>query len=329
MKILLFGDWRENAGPANVNKSLIQHADADMLYIKSAAGIRRTLEVFYKLLVSDVVVFSAYGGLKFFKIAKRLGKKVAILKHGDLKFEGEINHQFVPANQIADDRMRQDEADAIICASEKYSEWVAEHYPQYKDKLTWVNNGVDIEPRPKRNKNKNVIAIGGGNRAIKNNINVCKAIEKLNAQGANITVESFGAVYPQNPSLDTQFPFVKVMGQMDREAYLEELDKVSLYVDAAYCESFGISPIEALICNCSLLISTHVGALSVFKETNMELVKDCDDVEEIAQKISKLLDKGNASELLNAVDYEKSSGDYAYKRLKWICRGLKDGKILK
>lgn len=329
MKMLLFGDWRDNAGPANVNKSLIQHADDDMLYIKSARGIKRVIEVFYKLLVSDVVVFSAYGGLKFFKIAKRLGKKVAILKHGDLKLEGEINHQFVPANQIADDMMRQDESDAIICVSEKYSEWVAEHYPQYKHKLTWVNNGVDIKPRPKKNKYKNVIAIGGGNRAIKNNINVCKAIEKLNAQGANIMVESFGFIYPQNPSLDTQFPFVKVMGQMDREAYLSELDKVPLYVDAAYCEPFGISPIDALICNCSLLISTHVGAISVFKETNMELVKDCDDVDEIAQKISELLDKGNASELLNAVDYEKSSGDYAYKRLKWICRGLKDGKILK
>ena len=104
MKILLFGDWRENAGPANVNKSLIQHADADMLYIKSAGGIKRAIEVFCKLLMCDVVVFSAYGGMKLFKIAKKLGKKVAILKHGDLKLEGEINHQFVPADQIADDK---------------------------------------------------------------------------------------------------------------------------------------------------------------------------------------------------------------------------------
>lgn len=30
MKILLFGNWRENAGSANVNKSLIQHADAGL-----------------------------------------------------------------------------------------------------------------------------------------------------------------------------------------------------------------------------------------------------------------------------------------------------------
>lgn len=88
-----------------------------MLYNKYAAGIRRSLEVFYKLLASDVVVFSAYGGLKLFKITKKLGKKVAILKHGDLKFEEEINHQFLPANQIADDMMRQDEADAIICGT--------------------------------------------------------------------------------------------------------------------------------------------------------------------------------------------------------------------
>lgn len=75
MKILLFGDWRENAGPANVNKSLIQHADADMLYIKSARGIKRVIEAFYKLLVSDVVVFSAYGGLKFSRLPRDLGKK--------------------------------------------------------------------------------------------------------------------------------------------------------------------------------------------------------------------------------------------------------------
>lgn len=327
MKILLFGDWRENAGPANVNKSLIKHSDKDLLYIKSQSKILRFFETFYKLFRSDVVVFSAYGGMRMFKWSKKLGKKIAILKHGDLKFEGEANHIIVPQGQIDADFERQDIADAIICVSERYAGWIEHHYPQYKGKITWINNGVDIVPRPKVKKDPNVIAVGGGNRYVKNNINVCRAVEKLNKEGYNLKLKSFGFVYDGIPSLSS-FPFVEVMGQMDKDAYYAELDKVNLYIDAAYYEPFGLAMADALICNCSLLVSENVGFLSIVKSEETDVVHNCEDVDEIAEKIKYLLNHSNADRLVKSINPETSSEAYAYKRLKWICQGLLEGKIL-
>lgn len=325
MRILLFGEWRENAGPANVNESLIKHADNSLLYIKSQNNL---LEVMAKLIMADVIVFSGYGGMKMFKLAKRLGKKVAILKHGDLKHEGEANHTNVPQDQIDADFQRQDMADLIICVSERYAAWVEEHYPQYKGKISWINNGVEIHRRLKVRKEPNLIAVGGGNRYVKNNINVCRAIEKLNSHEYNLKLRSFGFVYEGIPSLSS-FPFVEVMGQMDKDAYYAELDKVNLYIDAAYYEPFGLSMTDALVCNCSLLVSENVGFLSIVKSEETDVVHDCENVDEIAEKIKYLLNHSNSDRLLKSINPETSSEDYAYKRLKWICQGLKDGKILR
>lgn len=327
MKILLFGDWRENAGPANVNKSLIKHSDKDLLYIKSQSKILRFFETFYKLFRSDIVVFSAYGGLKMFKWSKKLGKKIAILKHGDLKLESETNNTYVPQNQINADFERQDIADAIVCVSERYASWIGQHYPQYNDKITWINNGVDIVPRPKVKKTPNLIAVGGGNRYVKNNVNVCRAVEKLNEQGYDLKLKSFGFEYKEISSLSS-FPFVEVMGQMDKNAYYAELDRVNLYIGAGYYESFGLSMADALVCNCSLLVSENVGFLSIVKTEESDVIHNCEDVDEIAEKIKYLLNHSNADRLTKSINPETSSESYAYKRLKWICKGLLDGKIL-
>lgn len=328
MKIFLFGDWRTNAGPANVNRSLIEHSDNTLLYIRSNNPLIRLLEVLLKIILSDVVVFSMGGRISLFRIAKHLGKKIAVIKHGDTTYEKKINHLNTSDKVLHEDIVRMDLADAIICVSEKYVDWVTKQYPQYKYKLTWINNGITISPRSKKNKDKHVIALGGGNRGIKNNLNVLKAVDSLNSKGLNLNVKLFGRLYKENPDL-SKFSFVKLMGQMNKKEYYSELDNSALYVDAAYCEPFGLSIADAINCNCSLLLSDNVGFLSVIKAQDTDIVHNCDDINEIASKLEYLLSHPNAERLLSTINVSNCSEEYAYKRLKKICTELLDNKILK
>lgn len=327
MKLLLYGDWRLNAGPNNVNRSIIEHSDKSLLYIKSKNKLLNIIESLIKVILSDVIVFSCGGSLKVYKFAKALGKKIAILKHGDSKYENEINNLGISESFLAESRKEMDIADELICVSKVYSEWVANHYPQYKDKITWINNGVTISPRQKAPEDSHLIALGGGNRTIKNNLNVLRAIEKLNGQGAGLKVMLFGRHYDGNPSLSS-FPFVESMGQMDKADYYNRLDKVALYVDAAYCEPFGLSIADAINCNCSLLLSDNVGFLSIMKAEDTDVVHNCDDIDEIARKIEYLLNNPNAERLLSTIDASTCSEDYAYQRLKKICKGLIGNRVV-
>lgn len=328
MKILLYGDWRLNAGPYNVNRSIIQHSDQSLLYIKSRNKLLSRIESFFKILEADIILFSCSGRYNIYKLAKKLEKKIIILKHGDSRYENEINNLQTSEALLNEDKKEMDIADELVCVSKVYSEWFAKHYPQYSNKITWVNNGVTISPRPKVKKDGQLIALGGGNRSIKNNLNVLRAIEKLNERGANLKVLLFGRHYEGNPPL-TSFSFVEFMGQMNKSEYYALLDKTALYVDAAYCESFGLSVADAVNCNCSLLLSDNVGFLSIVRYQDCDVVHNCNDIEEIASKIEYLLSDPNARRLQSSIDISTCSEDYAYQRLKKICVGLLNNKIVK
>lgn len=321
MKIFLFGGWRHNVGPENVNRSLIQHADNDLLYVKSSNKVLRLIEAFLDLIVCDVVVFSCAGNLPLFKLAKFIRKRVVILKHGDVSYENKINNYGLDEKFLSEDKKKMDIADMIICVSERYMGWVKKYYPEYSDKLTWMNNGVTIAPRPKVEKDNHLIALAGGNRNIKNNLNVILAIEKLNMKGASLKVKLFGRIYKDNPDFE-KFPFVMQMGHMNKEAYYNELDKIGLFIDAAYCEPFGLSIADAVNCNCSLLLSDNVGFLSIMKEQDCDVVHDCNDTNEIAGKIEYLINNQNAKRLLDTIDPQASSEGSAYNRLKTVCEDL-------
>lgn len=322
MKILLYGNWKSNSGPSNVNRSLIQHSDKDLIHIKHPENkILRITELLFKSLFCDVVVFSHGGNSLLCKYVKLLGKKVAILKHGDVEYENEINHLGLDKGTIDDEMRKMELADSIICVSEKYAGWNKKRYPQFSAKINWVNNGITLSPRPSLKKKKNAIAIGGGNRNIKNNLNICKAVEMLNGKGAGLEVKLFGRLYKDNSPLE-KFNFVHIMGHMDKESYLSELDSVNLYIDLAFCEPFGLSIADALNCHCSVLLSKEIGFTSILKVQDSDLVSNCSDIQEIANKIEFNLNNNNSERLLSSINKETSSEASSYKRLKAICNNL-------
>lgn len=327
MKILLYGNWKSNGGPSNVNRSLIQHSDKDLVRIcHPESKILRIMELLIKTIFCDVVIFSYGGNSMLCKYVKLLGKKAVILKHGDVDYENQINHLGLKSSAVDDDIKKMSFADAIICVSEKYAEWNKRRYPQFSSKITWVNNGITLSPRPKKEKKRNIIALGGGNRNIKNNLNICKAVKKLNDDGASLEIKLFGRIYENNSPLE-KFDFLHVMGHMDKEAYLSELDTVNLYIDLAYCEPFGLSIADALNCHCSVLLSKEVGFISVMKVQDSDLVNNCDDIQEITDKIKYNLNADNSDRLLSSINKDTTSEYHSYKRLKDICNQLVKGKV--
>ena len=319
-KILLLGDIYSNAGPSNVNRVLVENADDSLMYVKKQSKVLKILELCVKALRANVIVVSGVASLKVQKIINVLNSraKIMYLMHGNLRYEDKINHLKAPLSLIEAENRLMEMAAAIVCVSEKYAEWVSDRYPQFNNKIQYVNNGLDLLPREKKTKRPLTIAVGGGNRCIKNNIEVCKAIERLRNKGLQCELYIFGRNYPDNDDFSA-FHFVKFMGQMSLGEYYEKLDEISLFVVASEVESFGLAVGDALNCRCSLLLSQNVGAVSIMETYECDLISDPHNVDLLADKIEYLLYHPNADRILQSVDVEACSAKQSYLRLKRIC----------
>ncbi|HOO27452.1 MAG TPA: glycosyltransferase, partial [Lachnospiraceae bacterium] len=138
---------------------------------------------------------------------------------------------------------------------------------------------------------------------------VCEAVEKLNAKPGNpsLTLTVIG-----DTGLDTEyinsFPFVENKGLLPFEEAKALLYSSELFVQNSCFETFGLAPLEALACGCSILMSKNVGALELFRRTDeADVIENYEDADEIASKISSLLQHGNAKKLLAELDKESIS----------------------
>lgn len=318
-RFFLLGKHEHNAGPSNVNRSLIEHSDGAMLY-QSYRGRGSGAINYLRFMLCKTVLCGTPAGISLgqIKYCHFFGTKVAYMMHSCLAYENVINHLNLQKQTIEREDAILHSVDKIICVSERFSEWVIARYPELKDNVTYVNNGVSISPRPKVEKKPYTIAVAGGNRAIKNNDVVCDAVSKLIELGHECEVYVFGRMYPNNSDL-TKYPFVKVMGQMDKEEYYRKLDTISLFVLNSTLESFGLVTADALNCNCSLLMSQTVGAISILQTKESDIIFDTNDIETLAAKILFLLKNGNADRLLSKIDIEDCSEASAYKKIKQKC----------
>lgn len=318
-RFFLLGDWRCNAGPSNVNRSIVLNSDEDMGYIRSSNKIIMRIERLKWLFYPTILVSGSIPGFEI-KIFKLFRKKIVYLMHGCLSYEAKINRLNTPEFVLRNERHILSTADTIICVSKTYSEWVKKEYPAYAHKIKFANNGITLNQRPLERKEQYSIAVSGGNRLQKNNGIVCKALEKLNSLGYNCQMYVFGRIYENND--DLSYPFVHYMGHLNKKEYYNTLDRISLFVLNSVLESFGLVVADALNCNCSLLMSKGVGALSIMSTTDNDVIKDCYDVDEIASKILFLLQNPNYKSLYNSIDSEDASEKNSYLKLKQIVNEL-------
>ena len=158
----------------------VGNSNKDMGYIHSSNRIIKRLER-YKWLFYPIVIAS--GGLTELELRflKLFRKKIIYLMHGCLWYETKVNNLTTSEKALKNEDLLLSTSTAIICVSERYSEWVKKEYPQYSHKIKFVNNGITLNQRPFRQKEQYSIAVSGGNRLQKNNGIICKAVEKLNS----------------------------------------------------------------------------------------------------------------------------------------------------
>lgn len=314
-KFFLLGPWKTNTGPANVNRGFILNKDKYMSFLKFPNRLNRLERL--KLIFYPVIVVS--GGIFNYelKICKLLNKKIIYIMHGCGWYESKINNLNLSQSFLKNENQTIAAADRIVCVSEKYSKWVKTQYPQYSHKITYLNNGLTLAIRPKVQKEKNSIALSGGNRLQKNNKIICQAVEKLKNIGIDCNVYIFGRYYENNEDL-SQYTFIHKMGHLNKEEYYNILDKISIYIINSTVESFGLVVGDALNCNCSLLMSEGVGATSIMKTQESDIIKNCFNVDEVADKIIYLLENSNSSRLYKSINIDEVSEKNAYLKLKTI-----------
>ena len=87
-------------------------------------------------------------------------------------------------------------------------------------------------------------------------------------------------------------------------------------------ESFGLVLADAINCNCSILISYNTGARSLLRLEEMDIINNCHDVDEVANKIKYICESRNAVRIMRDLDVDAVSPARAYEKLLNICKEL-------
>ena len=316
-KIYYVGDMIGNTGPAMVNKSYYPYLKEKMHFCFSNNKIFRIIHYIMHIFFVKSVIISGYSNLNILllKLAKKLNKKTFYLMHGfvyeEVKYQNIDNKQ----EKINKEYELLNKVDTIICVSEIFSKYLKQIYPEFKEKIIYVNNGIDI------NIDKSIIphdtftimSVGGGVRQ-KNNLKVCQAIDKLDV---NIKFIVVGSIETDGSKIK-EYPFVEYYEFLPHDEVLNKMCESDLYIQNSYFETFGLAIMESLECGCDLLLSKNVGALSILKNiTDDDIINDVDNIEEISLKIKEKINNTN-----KRIDYDKSecsNKERCNQLLKIIC----------
>lgn len=288
MRIFIVGDFETDTGPAIVNKTL-KKQNRDILYSKQRMAFFRIIELLYKGMCSDIIIFSGLSkinilGLKF---AKLFNKKAAYLMHGYAKYENEING-VTNYKQVKLESDVLELAPNIICVSKLFKEFMCKEREDIKEKFDFAYNPLEydsIKNIEKRN-NKVILSVGGGIPR-KNIKKICQAIELLDDKEIKFIVIGKEDIDTEEIKKYKFVKYIKKIAKSDMKNYYRESE---LYIQNSSFETFGLAVMEALSENCKLLISDRIGCKDLIGNLmDINLIHDTEDINEIAIKIKQIL----------------------------------------
>lgn len=317
-KITLFvGPWRENVGPANVIRSIKEcNRNDDFIFINSNNKIMQLAEVLLRIINVDAVIVSPITtlGLIALEIASKLKKRTAILLHGCVKYEQEINNSY-NLKQLQTEEKGLKIADKLILVSEMYMNWYKSYYPQYSLKMEYVNNGFNLDIRPPKTKRPLTVAVMGGNTPIKRNKVICETINYLNSVNKNFHLFIFGEIAENGEHLPIS-ENITVVGHIPHTQVLKMLDEIETFVINSDLESFSLAATDAINCRCNLLMTGTIGLISVLSHEPDVLIRNNSDIKEISYLLEELSKNGNYNEIISLIDKNKCSVQEAVEQLK-------------
>lgn len=328
-EIFIIGDYRSPTGPANVTRSYIEglkKRGCRFKYLRSEGKAARFFELLFKLPWSAVTFFSGYSrqNLLGMSLSRMLKKPCIYLMHGSVEYENEIN-RVSDAYMAGCEYEMLKKADLVLAVSEWFEGWLKERYPQFKDKISHLTNGVDWESLGNREEgnaaaDQTLISIGGG-MPRKRIARICEAIDRINKrENMNLSLTVIGALGKDSEKI-AQYPFVNNLGMVDNSKIPGLLRQHRLYIQNSVFETFGLAVLEALSCGNDVLVSKCCGCLEVLgglKEC--DLIEEPDDPEEIAAKILGILREGNNERIISETDRNLSGWDSSVEELLKICR---------
>lgn len=345
MKIFIVGDYYSGTGPANATAALLKSFPSKTEYFRFKNKLVRLIELVVKLPFCDAMVLSGHSkqNVIALKLAKLLKKPNVFIMHGCVEYENEING--VPNEKMnVVERKVLALCDRIVAVSIQFEIWLKHRYPQYADKICHVTNGISWEEQGSEHVVRvsraaeyakdpiRIISIGGG-MPRKRIVKICEAIEILKERGRDAVLVVAGA-----DGLDTEkinaYPFVKNIGLVGQGVLRERLEHSQLFIQNSCFETFGLAPLEALLAGCDVLVSANVGALSVFNRgivKNADVIMDCENPAEIADKILAVTREPNHDRLLNGINkdetsWKKRARELTLMLIKMIQKKRKDGQ---
>ena len=307
-KIYFVGDMINNTGPAMVNKSYFPYLKNEMKFCFINNKLLRTLHYLFHILFVNTVIISGYSKLNILllKIANKLNKNTFYLMHGFIKEEVKYQEIVNKGEKIKKEYELLNIVDNIICVSEMFSNYLIQIYPEFENKISYINNGVDIHINKKRIKHSKftILSVGGGMKQ-KNNLAICKGIA---ATKLNVKFIVIGKLLEDGEKIK-EYSFVEYYESMSHEEVLNKMCEADLYIQNSYFETFGLAIVEALECGCNILISKNVGALSILENIDDDsIIDNVDDINEIVSKIKSKVLNDNCK-----ISYNKEKCSYEHQ----------------
>lgn len=318
MKVFIVGDFFGKTGPSIANQTIRKgfKNEKNITYSDGKNKLTRIIEIFFKTMYSDCVCICGFSksNLLVINIAKLFNKKMFYIMHGYSTYEAKINNKNITKKQMKKindfETKIFENVDKIFCVSKLFMEFMQKSEPKYINKFSYNYNGIDISDIERKvsnhTKKKNQIVSIGGGMPQKNNLEICKAISKLNEEKKmNLKYVVVGKNTTNKDEIN-KYDFVTYIDELSHNEVLELMSKSYLYIQNSDFETFGLSIIEALLSNCNLLVSHNIGATGVINSLeNKDLIFNSTDINEITSKIEKILLEGNASRLRKSLDVEK------------------------
>lgn len=329
MKIFLAGDYYSKTGPAHATKLLLESMPQDTVYQTVRNKLLRIPEILWKTLLADVIIYSGPSRQMILgiKAAHLLHKPTFYIMHGSITHESSINHD--NNKRLLDiENFILKHIQYILAVSIPFETWLKKAYPEYQQKIYHLTNAVDWDllkiPKSQLHRNQNQIMSIGGGMPRKNILSVCKAINQLYLHDNTCNIR-FLVAGGDGEDMDAikSYPFVDYIGTVPHEHILSYMQQSALYIQNSVFETFGLAPLEALLCGCNLLLSCQTGALSIIPGMNKdEVIQDSYNIDELAQKISQQIKNSNHDRLLYSIDFNKTAPQYRVQELLSLIRSL-------
>ena len=167
-----------------------------------------------------------------------------------------------------------------------------------------------------------VFSIGGGMPRKKIRY-ICEAVKRLREEyDRDMFLCVIGDTGADSEVIDS-YDFVDNRGLVSFREAVELFREAAVFVQNSCFETFGLAPLEALVCGCPILCSRHVGALGIIKDLHSEdVIDDCEDPDEIAAKIKYLIENSNAKRLIADLEWESNSWKVRSRELTAKLSGL-------